>query len=91
MGEELVARDGEQVGAEARCAPEALAPLHAREEGTLREVGGVVRDLVRKEPVDRLEVSLEELVARRAVAPAPALEQIAVTGRLRLHHHAGPT
>ncbi len=76
--EEHVARDREQVRAEARGRPELIARLDARQERLLREVVRLAGDLVLEEAVDVGEVAPAELLARARIAGAPARQQLEV-------------
>lgn len=69
---QLVARDREQVGPEARLGAELRLGLQTREERRLLEIVGVARALRLEEPEDRVEVALEQLASGGGVAPAPA-------------------
>ena len=51
--------------------------LHAAEKGLLRQVFRGIVDLAAKEPIDRIEVASEELLARTLVAFAPSFEACA--------------
>jgi len=72
---QLVARDREQVRAEARFAPELGARLQAGQERLLDEIIGLALDLVLEEPIDLVEVPRTQHLAGRPIIGAPALEQ----------------
>jgi hypothetical protein len=70
--EELVSRDREQVGAKRTVAPEAIAPLEAGEQCALHQVVGRRRSLVSEEPMERLEMALEQRIGGSGIALPPA-------------------
>src|SRR5690606_37657128 len=75
---QAVARDGVEIGSEARVAAIAFLALDRAEEGLLGQILGRVLDLAAEEPVDRVEVASEQLAARSFVRVAPGLEQLEV-------------
>src|SRR5687767_15574994 len=72
---ELVASDGEEVGAEGGLAAELIAGAQAGEERGLGKLVGVGLALRFEEAVDGVEVTREEGLARFFVAVAPAIEE----------------
>jgi len=79
-GVQLVARDREQIGTKARVVTKCLAPPQAAEERRLDQLVGLIGTLGLEEPVQTIEVALEQQLAGDAVARAPALDQGAVRG-----------
>src|ERR1043166_6796039 len=77
---ELVARDGEQVGAKARLAAELVARTQAGEERHLGQLVGLGLALGLEEAEHALEVALEQRLPGGLVAGAPAIEQRNVIG-----------
>ena len=75
---ELAARSGEQVRTEAGVLAEVIAALHAREERLLHEILGALGHLVAEEPEHRVEVPIEQSVARLAIPRAPVVEQLEI-------------
>src|SRR5690606_26391277 len=75
-------RNPKQERTHARVPAHAIACRDTPGEGPLDEILDLLgRDLVGKEPTDRLEVAQEQLVAGRAIAGLPALEQFVVGPR----------
>src|SRR5262249_27009580 len=62
--------------AEAALAAISIDALDAAEKSLLDEVGSVGAHLVAKEPMNRVVVTLEQLLARSLVALAPRVEQL---------------
>lgn len=77
---QLAAGHGEQIGAKGGVLAKAVLAAHAGEEGLLDQVLGPLGDLVAKEPKQRVEVTLEELVSRPGIAGPPGLEEGRVGG-----------
>ena len=78
-----VARDTEQVGAEARV-PHLVSPLHAASERGLHEVVQVAADLVAKEAINRHEVRAHQSFAGLGISTSPRREQLGVIGHERM-------
>ncbi|MFO0631837.1 MAG: hypothetical protein U0168_03205 [Nannocystaceae bacterium] len=76
--EQHVARDGEEVRAEAGVLAEAFATADATQHRLLHEIVDAVADLVAEEAVQRLEVTVEQRVAGVLVACTPAIEQLEI-------------
>ncbi len=89
--EELIASDAKEVGTKAGLTTEADEALDAAEKSPLNDVIDLAAKLVAKEPVDNLEVSLDQLVPGAPVPTGPAVEKIAVRcgcGGEAAHRHS---
>src|SRR6476646_5374329 len=75
---QLVARDREHIGPEARIVAKRLAAAQAAQERRLHQLVGLVGALGLEEAVQTVKVALEQLLAGGDLAAAPAVKQRAI-------------